>query len=475
MARLLFPNPDGGQSEIELIPDADEVTIGRHPRCAVVIRNPSISRQHAKITHEHGQFVLHDLKSANGTFIGEERVTTRALEGPRVELQVGDVTVVFEDQPRVTAAKAVAREAKPRPKTKAARKKATDSRPAQVAEPAATPEAVADVVAMVPPSEPSAPDGAEGDAAELKSRLRHQTNEAKRLEAARAELEQQLRLLQQQHKEARELAEERAAAAEEAEARAEKLERRIEEFIRKESERADLLSNLKIQVVHKERQLEEMRKGLDLKEYDLQQLREEMQSIEDRYNEDNRIQADLEKRVNELREVIVEKENHIGDLRRMIDEKDYEMRQVQLGAGITGMDEERGKLLEDYYTAQREAERLRRENRQLRHAGAREEELEAAPATALESAAKDVRAAIAEPLESIRNEVRTCRSYLRDVEKGLKVYAGIDSEQLGAEKRKRLERHKPHEALSLVKEVLAILTESTEALENAVEPPAAKE
>ena len=50
------------------------VTVGRTQKCDVVIDHATVSRQHAAIKLEEGQFRLYDLGSSNGTFVGEERV-----------------------------------------------------------------------------------------------------------------------------------------------------------------------------------------------------------------------------------------------------------------------------------------------------------------------------------------------------------------------------------------------------------------
>ena len=61
------------------------VTIGRSPTNQIVIKEDQASRQHAEIFQTAGKWTVRDLKSRNGTAVGEERLT-----GDRA-LKVGDV------------------------------------------------------------------------------------------------------------------------------------------------------------------------------------------------------------------------------------------------------------------------------------------------------------------------------------------------------------------------------------------------
>lgn len=54
--------------------DADKFVIGRSPECDFVVADEQISRQHLGILLRNGQAFLKDLGSANGSFIGDQRV-----------------------------------------------------------------------------------------------------------------------------------------------------------------------------------------------------------------------------------------------------------------------------------------------------------------------------------------------------------------------------------------------------------------
>ena len=51
------------------------VTIGRSPTNQIVIKEDQASRQHAEIFQTAGKWTVRDLKSRNGTAVGEERLT----------------------------------------------------------------------------------------------------------------------------------------------------------------------------------------------------------------------------------------------------------------------------------------------------------------------------------------------------------------------------------------------------------------
>jgi serine/threonine protein kinase len=62
----------------------DSVMVGRDRTCSIVLSHPAVSRRHARITLSGTSFVLEDLKSANGTYVNNNRIE-------RANLKAGDV------------------------------------------------------------------------------------------------------------------------------------------------------------------------------------------------------------------------------------------------------------------------------------------------------------------------------------------------------------------------------------------------
>jgi hypothetical protein len=59
--------------------ERDRLLVGRHPRCDVVVSDPSVSRRHAQLTFRDGAWVIQDLASTNGTIVNGARVGRTAL------------------------------------------------------------------------------------------------------------------------------------------------------------------------------------------------------------------------------------------------------------------------------------------------------------------------------------------------------------------------------------------------------------
>lgn len=78
--------------------DRESTTVGRHPDSHVFLDDVTVSRHHARVDKEDDQFVLHDLGSLNGTYLGGERVDRRTLRAGD-ELQVGRYKLLFVGAP----------------------------------------------------------------------------------------------------------------------------------------------------------------------------------------------------------------------------------------------------------------------------------------------------------------------------------------------------------------------------------------
>jgi pSer/pThr/pTyr-binding forkhead associated (FHA) protein len=59
-----------------------------------VLEDVSISSEHCRFRLEDGGFVMHDLKSTNGTFVNDKRVARHPLQDGDV-IQVGETFLTF--------------------------------------------------------------------------------------------------------------------------------------------------------------------------------------------------------------------------------------------------------------------------------------------------------------------------------------------------------------------------------------------
>lgn len=71
--------------------ETESITVGRDPKCELVLPEAAIPRFHARLHFKQGQLYVEDLGSSIGTQIGERRLTPNKLE----PIQAGDGLVVF--------------------------------------------------------------------------------------------------------------------------------------------------------------------------------------------------------------------------------------------------------------------------------------------------------------------------------------------------------------------------------------------
>jgi hypothetical protein len=93
-AWLILRRPDGGGQVRRL--DRPVIHLGRHAGNEVVVNDRRVSRYHAEIRYERGQFVLYDLGSLNG--VGVNGVLTRGPVTLRNndQLSVGNHDFIFQ-------------------------------------------------------------------------------------------------------------------------------------------------------------------------------------------------------------------------------------------------------------------------------------------------------------------------------------------------------------------------------------------
>jgi serine phosphatase RsbU (regulator of sigma subunit) len=72
-----------------------QTVLGRDPFCDVILPLRSISRQHARILAERGQFYIEDLHSLNGTFVNGQRVAARSRLKDHDRIQLYETQFTF--------------------------------------------------------------------------------------------------------------------------------------------------------------------------------------------------------------------------------------------------------------------------------------------------------------------------------------------------------------------------------------------
>src|SRR5690242_2094910 len=93
---LALHRADGTSVEYELVRD-QPLTLGREPGNDVVLKSTFVSKQHAVVRYEGGQFLVEDLKSANGTRVNGAPISVSLLT-PGDKLEVGDQNLTFFDR-----------------------------------------------------------------------------------------------------------------------------------------------------------------------------------------------------------------------------------------------------------------------------------------------------------------------------------------------------------------------------------------
>lgn len=90
----------GGGPDMETPLDPAGVTIGREEEtCQIFLDSPRVSRKHARIFQDpFGRWVVEDLASKNGTWIGEQRVSTQAIL-PGESITVGPYDLLLSVPP----------------------------------------------------------------------------------------------------------------------------------------------------------------------------------------------------------------------------------------------------------------------------------------------------------------------------------------------------------------------------------------
>ncbi|HSK65695.1 MAG TPA: FHA domain-containing protein, partial [Anaerolineales bacterium] len=91
-ARLVIHAPD---RTWELPLEEDSCTIGRSTGNGLILDYAKVSRNHARLERKGDNFILRDLQSTNGTYIGDDRLDQRLLENGDT-FRIGPTRIVFK-------------------------------------------------------------------------------------------------------------------------------------------------------------------------------------------------------------------------------------------------------------------------------------------------------------------------------------------------------------------------------------------
>jgi hypothetical protein len=82
----------------------EELTVGRSPKCDLVLQHPTVSKAHAAFRREGDQFIIVDKGSRNGTFVNGERLPPNGKSGPvdsRQTVRFGSVALTYVEPTHV--------------------------------------------------------------------------------------------------------------------------------------------------------------------------------------------------------------------------------------------------------------------------------------------------------------------------------------------------------------------------------------
>jgi pSer/pThr/pTyr-binding forkhead associated (FHA) protein len=107
IAYIVVHTPQQGWWEVPFT-NRESWSIGRDPASDIYIDHQKVSRQHARIERHNDTFVVRDLHSANGTWLGERRIEIHTLQHADT-LTIGNARLVFKNPSQTRAERSAAR------------------------------------------------------------------------------------------------------------------------------------------------------------------------------------------------------------------------------------------------------------------------------------------------------------------------------------------------------------------------------
>ena len=98
MSQLIvkFPN---GQSETYKLTEG-VLLIGRRPPAQIILNKQNVSSRHAEIIVKNNQVHINDLKSVNGTFVNNQKITSRSLINDD-EIVISDFRIIYKSDEKM--------------------------------------------------------------------------------------------------------------------------------------------------------------------------------------------------------------------------------------------------------------------------------------------------------------------------------------------------------------------------------------
>jgi len=91
----VIEGPDSGKV---IALQSEEIVVGRHGRCELILSDPEVSRRHMKFTPGSNGWRLEDLRSTNGTYINGWLISRQTVK-PGDIIQIGQSAMVIHGGP----------------------------------------------------------------------------------------------------------------------------------------------------------------------------------------------------------------------------------------------------------------------------------------------------------------------------------------------------------------------------------------
>jgi pSer/pThr/pTyr-binding forkhead associated (FHA) protein/predicted nucleic acid-binding Zn-ribbon protein len=321
------------------------VTVGRSSDSTVYIKNPSVSRHHARLLDEAGVWCVEDLGSSNHTFVNDEQVQ-------KADVSMGDALRFGDFQVQVRARKqtdsGAGKEVAPKQgqRTKPARKdKSASQKPLRtVRRSPESPLKVQDLDELPPdkasasrPAQPSRPERASKDGKRTEKPTRPRRASSSRESSSTIPKPRATDSGTSQDAEARKKAEEEIAELQlelhKATARVEELESRCKELEQREDRHEEELdawheryNRVREQLDHKDLLLEQARGDAEEKNQEVEKLEAQVVELEGEASAVEAARNETGQMTSDLKTRLVQKDRRIDDLQRELDLMEYDLR-----------------------------------------------------------------------------------------------------------------------------------------------------